>query len=62
MTPDVREALINGQIHAVISENEQQWGNQIIEQLLAAARNVPSSNWVDTGFVEIQQSDMANEY
>lgn len=62
MTPDVKEALINGQINAAISENEQHWGDRIIEQLLAASRNVSSSNWVDTGFEEIKQSDVANEY
>lgn len=62
MTPEVREALLNGQINTVISENEHLWGDKIIEQLLAASRNASPTTWVDTGFVEIKQSDMANEY
>ncbi|CAH1192824.1 hypothetical protein PAECIP111891_00447 [Paenibacillus allorhizoplanae] len=62
MTPDVKEALLNGQINAVISENEHLWGDKIIEQLLAASSHAPPTTWVDTGFVEIKQSDMANEY
>ncbi|WP_261302073.1 sugar ABC transporter substrate-binding protein [Paenibacillus andongensis] len=62
MTPDVKEALLNGQISSVISENEHLWGDKIIEQLLTASRNAPSSTWIDTGFQEIKQSNMDVEY
>jgi ribose transport system substrate-binding protein len=62
MTPEVKEALLNGQINTVISENEYIWGDKIIEQLLAASRHAPPTTWVDTGFQEIKQSDLANEY
>lgn len=61
MTPDVKEALINGQIYSVISENEHLWGDKIIEQLLAASKNATPITWVDTGFQEVKQSDIANE-
>ncbi|MGO4269764.1 sugar ABC transporter substrate-binding protein [Paenibacillus sp. TAF58] len=62
MTPDVKEALLNGQINSVISEHEHLWGDNIIEQLLKASRNAPPSTWIDTGFQEIKQSDMDVEY
>ncbi|GFZ75638.1 hypothetical protein GCM10008018_20700 [Paenibacillus marchantiophytorum] len=62
MTPDVKEALLNGQINSVISENEHLWGDEIINQLLAASTNAPASTWVDTGFREIKQSEMVDEY
>ncbi|MGO4500866.1 sugar ABC transporter substrate-binding protein [Paenibacillus sp. 2RAB27] len=62
MTPEVKEALLNGQINAVISENEHLWGNIIIEQLLAAAKHATPTGWIDTGFEEIKQEEMANNY
>ncbi|KQX48726.1 sugar ABC transporter substrate-binding protein [Paenibacillus sp. Root444D2] len=61
LTPEVKKALLNGQINAVISEYEEQWGEKIIEQLLAATKNAPTPTWVDTGFQEIKQSDMTVE-
>ncbi|OAS17929.1 sugar ABC transporter substrate-binding protein [Paenibacillus oryzisoli] len=62
MTPDVKEALLNGQINAVISENEHLWGDKIIEQLLSAAKQVAPTAWIDTGFQEITQDKIINEY
>ncbi|WP_171633638.1 sugar ABC transporter substrate-binding protein [Paenibacillus plantarum] len=62
LTPEVKEALLNGQINAVVSENEHLWGNLIIEQLLAAAKQATPTGWIDTGFEEIKQEEMANNY
>ncbi|MFC0212143.1 sugar ABC transporter substrate-binding protein [Paenibacillus chartarius] len=62
LTPDVKEALLNGQIHSVISANEHLWGDKIIEQLLAAHNKIPSTNWIDTGYMEVGQRDIPNPY
>lgn len=61
LTPDVKEALLNGQINAVISENEYLWGDKIIEQLLAASRQADTVN-IDSGFREVTQYDLGEEY
>jgi ribose transport system substrate-binding protein len=49
MTPEVNEALQNGQITSVISENEQMWGKSIIDLLLLASEGKPLPDQVDPG-------------
>ncbi|MBP1966742.1 sugar ABC transporter substrate-binding protein [Paenibacillus aceris] len=53
MMPNVKEALINGQITSVISQNEQVWGDDIIGQLLRAVRGETIPVNVDTGLREL---------
>ncbi|MBD0381525.1 sugar ABC transporter substrate-binding protein [Paenibacillus sedimenti] len=58
MSPEVKEALLNGQITSVISENEHLWGQWIVQQLLLASegKNVPS--FIDTGIQEVTVADL----
>ncbi|MDQ0900951.1 substrate-binding domain-containing protein [Paenibacillus sp. V4I7] len=58
MSPEVKEALLNGQITSVISENEHLWGQWIIQQLLLASeeKNVPA--FIDTGLQEVTLADL----
>ncbi|MDR6882528.1 substrate-binding domain-containing protein [Bacillus sp. 3255] len=53
MMPKVKEALINGQITSVISQNEQLWGDYIIGQLLSTVRGESASAYIDTGVQEM---------
>lgn len=58
LTPDAREALVNGQINSVISDNEYLLGSSIIQQLLLASSGSSSSAWVDTGIKELNRSNV----
>jgi ribose transport system substrate-binding protein len=58
LTPEVKEALINGQIHAVISENEEQLGERIITTLLQAASDTSNPGWINTDFQEVTAQDL----
>jgi ribose transport system substrate-binding protein len=58
LTPEVKEALINGQIHAVISENEEQLGERIITALLQAAAGTALPDWINSRFQEITGQDL----
>ncbi|MCR2803758.1 sugar ABC transporter substrate-binding protein [Paenibacillus soyae] len=49
MQSDIKEAIHNGQITSVVSQNEQQWGEEIIAGLLAAAHQKPIMERIDTG-------------
>ncbi|RTE10523.1 sugar ABC transporter substrate-binding protein [Paenibacillus whitsoniae] len=62
MTPEVKEALLNGQIHSVISENEHMWGNKIIEKLLAGSNHSEVSEITNTGFQEVTQTALEGTY
>lgn len=53
MMPKVKEAIINGQITSVISQNEQLWGELIIEQLLHALNKEKVPAYMDTGTEEV---------
>lgn len=57
LTPEVKEALINGQMVSVLSENEQQWGTLLIDHLLMAAEGKPLPSWIDTGMTERTAKD-----
>ncbi len=58
LTPEGKEALINGQIHAVISENEEQLGERIITTLLQAASGTSIPGWINTDFQEVTGQDL----
>lgn len=58
LTPEVREALINGQIHAVISEHEELLGDRIMTSLVQAAAGTPIPAWLNSEFKPITQLDL----
>lgn len=49
MQSDIKEAILNGQITSVISQNEQEWGLAIIQSLMSATLNEALPERVDTG-------------
>jgi len=53
MTPTTKEALRNGQITSVISQNEDHWGESIINILLQANSGKKVPEFVDSGIEEI---------
>ncbi|WP_127530174.1 sugar ABC transporter substrate-binding protein [Paenibacillus kobensis] len=61
MSPEATEALQNGQISAIISENEQNWGASVIKQLVKAAGGNFVSSWLDTGFQEITLAGLKDQ-
>lgn len=48
LTPALQQALDNGQITRVISQNEQNWGEDIINTLLLQAKGVDTAKWINT--------------
>ncbi|GAA0133220.1 sugar-binding protein [Paenibacillus sp. YSY-4.3] len=54
MTPEMKEAIRNGQITSVISHHEQDWGHLLIEHLLRAAEGEHLPPFVDTGTQVVQ--------
>ncbi|WP_051424701.1 sugar ABC transporter substrate-binding protein [Paenibacillus graminis] len=48
LTPSLKQAMNNGQITRVISQNEQNWGENIINTLLLRAKGLTVAKWVDT--------------
>jgi len=48
-TLESEAALINGQIHTVISQNEHQWGEAIVKTLLKAHQQEPIPSFIDMG-------------
>ncbi|WP_339158808.1 substrate-binding domain-containing protein [Paenibacillus sp. FSL W8-0186] len=54
MTPEMKEAIRNGQITSVISHHEQDWGRLLIEHLLRAAQGEHVPPFVDTGIQVVQ--------
>lgn len=53
MMPEIKEAILNGQITSTVSQNEQQWGSRIVGLLYEASQgnNIPQLD--ETGIVEI---------
>lgn len=49
MQSDIKEAIHNGQITSVVSQNEQQWAIEIIVSLMSAVQNKPFPDRIDTG-------------
>ncbi len=53
LTPTVQESLINGQITRIISQNEQHWGESIMNTLLAITDGQRVPPFINTGIIEI---------
>lgn len=49
MQSDIKEAIHNGQITSVISQNEQDWAVEIIASLMSASQNNALPDHIDTG-------------
>ncbi|GBF76612.1 putative LacI family transcriptional regulator [Paenibacillus sp. 598K] len=49
MQSDIKEAIHNGQITSVISQNEQDWAVEIIASLMSASQNNAVPDHIDTG-------------
>ncbi|WHX50273.1 substrate-binding domain-containing protein [Paenibacillus woosongensis] len=54
MTPEMKEAIQNGQITSVISHHEQNWGRLLIDYLLRAAQGEHVPPFIDTGTEVVQ--------
>lgn len=54
MMPDIRQALDNGQMTAVVSHNEELWGERIVTRLLEASRGESIPAFDDMGMTAIQ--------
>ena len=48
LTPSLKQAMDNGQITRIISQNEQNWGADIINTLLLRAKGEDSQEWINT--------------
>ncbi|QUL57179.1 substrate-binding domain-containing protein [Paenibacillus tritici] len=48
LTPALKQAVDNGQITRVISQNEQNWGEDIINALLLRAQGLDAAEWINT--------------
>ncbi|WP_340022849.1 substrate-binding domain-containing protein [Paenibacillus sp. FSL K6-1096] len=48
LTPALKQAMDNGQITRIISQNEQNWGEEIINALLLRANGLEAAKRVDT--------------
>lgn len=55
VTTASNEALINGQITAVISQNEDRWGAFIMDTLLKASQDKQVDHWIDTETLKLTQ-------
>ncbi|MNJ48636.1 hypothetical protein D3C77_438330 [compost metagenome] len=60
MTPEMKEAIRNGQITSVISHHEQDWGYLLIENLLQAAEGESLPPFIDTG-IEVVVNDLVSD-
>jgi len=60
MTPEIKEAIRNGQITAVVSQNEQEWGKRIVGRLLEASRGAAIPAFDDTGMAKITAADLGD--
>jgi ribose transport system substrate-binding protein len=56
--PSSIETLQNGQLTAVISQNEQEWGRTIVETLLRVSDHQQVPEFMDMGIREIRQTDV----
>ncbi|WP_379155697.1 sugar ABC transporter substrate-binding protein [Paenibacillus sp. sgz5001063] len=48
LTPSMMQAMDNGQITRVISQNEQNWGENLISTLLQKSQGITKTKWIDT--------------
>jgi ribose transport system substrate-binding protein len=58
MMPDIQEAIENGQIVSAVSQNEHEWGRQIVDLLLQASLGSDIPAFQDTGSVEITKQSL----
>lgn len=58
MTPEIQQALHNGQVTAAVSQNEYEWGHRIVEMLLDA-QNGPIDSFYDTGTIVYEEGNAA---
>lgn len=58
MMPEIKEAILNGQITSALSQNEQQWGSQIVDLLYQASQGNSIPEFKDTGTVEITKDNV----
>jgi ribose transport system substrate-binding protein len=56
MTPEIQQALHNGQIAAAVSQREYEWGHRIVE-LLLDAQNGPVASFHDSGTIVYEKGD-----
>ncbi|MNW63352.1 hypothetical protein D3C74_415560 [compost metagenome] len=54
-SPTSENGLLNGQLSAVISQNEGVWGAKMMETLLLASDGLPVQEFIDTGIIVINQ-------
>lgn len=54
-SPTSENGLLNGQLSAVISQNEGVWGAKMIETLLLASEGLSVEELIDTGITELNQ-------
>ncbi|MFC5468562.1 sugar ABC transporter substrate-binding protein [Cohnella suwonensis] len=53
LTPEIREAIDNGQITTAMSQNEELWGGRIVARLAEAAEGKPLPLLDETGVAEV---------
>lgn len=58
MTPEIQQALHNGQVTAAVSQNEYEWGHRIVE-LLLSAQSGPIESFHDTGTIIYEKGSAA---
>lgn len=58
VTTTGNDALINGQLVAVISQNEADWGRIILETLLKASKGEQVDSFIDTGIKEVTKAHL----
>lgn len=55
LTPYVNQSIENGQIHRIISQNEQNWGQAIIHTLYKLAQDETTPEFINTEITEFHQ-------
>lgn len=58
VTSTNNDALINGQLAAVISQNETIWGRTIVETLLLASNEMKADSIINTGIAELRADQL----
>lgn len=61
LTSEMEEAMVNGQITSVISQNEKEWGDKIVDSLVKVANKEPIPTLVDTGVTEITSKEPSKQ-
>ncbi|WP_169081751.1 sugar ABC transporter substrate-binding protein [Paenibacillus sp. PL91] len=59
MMPETKEAIRNGQITTALSQNEQIWGELIVESLYQASIGNVLPLFEDSGMIEMKPADLA---